>query len=108
MASKYSYNFTLTASYEMIEAEKYIAEILCNVDASKDLAINIKKAVEAVCKNPMLNNDCDYYGVEDRRNRYIKVKNYNLFYYVDEEKNEITFLRFLYNKMNVKNNDIKM
>lgn len=107
MGKKYKYKFTLSATYDMISAENYILNSLRNEKASIDLASNIKKTVDLVCERPMLNNDCEYYGIKNQNNRYIKVKNYNLFYYVDEIKKEVVFLRFLYNRMNIKKKDIK-
>ena len=106
MESNYSYNVSLLAREDIFNAEDYILNILHNKDASINLANKIEDAINKICKNPFFYNDCKYYGIYDESNRYIKVNNYNLFYYADKDKNNITILRFLYSKMNIKDEDI--
>lgn len=106
MKSSFTYKFTITASYEMVAAEEYIGKNLSNEDASNKLANDIRNAIIKVCKTPKINHNCRYYGIDDDNVRYIKVSNYNLFYYVDDEKKEIVFLRFLYSRMNISKSDI--
>ena len=106
MENNYSLNVSFLAKEDIFNAENYILNVLQNEDASINLANKIEEAINNICKNPFFYNDCKYYGIYDDSNRYIKVNNYNLFYYADKVKKNITILRFLYSKMNIKEEDI--
>ena len=106
MENNYSFNVSFLAKEDIFNAENYILNTLHNKDASINLANKIEEAINNICKNPFFYNDCKYYGIYDDANRYIKVNNYNLFYYADKEKKKITILRFLYSKMNIKKENL--
>lgn len=101
MESNYKFVITKIAADDIFEAEEYIKNVLLNNDSAVSLSEEIKEKIRKVCKLPMLNNDCKYYGIDDENYRYIKVKNYNFFYRVDKINKKISFFRFLYSGKNI-------
>ena len=101
MESNYSFDITNVAALDVFDAEEYIKNTLHNSDASIMLSNEIKDKIETVCKLPMLNHDCKYYGIEEEYYKYIKINNYNLFYYLNKSIKHVTFIRFLYSASNI-------
>ena len=101
MESNYSFDITNIAALDVFDVEEYIKNTLQNNDASISLSNEIKEKIKEVCNFPMLNHNCKYYGIDDECYRYIKVKNYNFFYYVNKNDKRITFIRFLYSTSNI-------
>ncbi len=106
MENNYSFDITYVAAQDIFDVEEYINNTLSNTDASIALAKEIKSKIEKVCKLPMANHDCRYYGIEDECYRYVKIKRYNFFYYVDKSDKKVTFIRFLYSSRDIKSNAI--
>ena len=84
----------------------YISDVLFNFDASIRLKDAIDDKLDEIEKHP-------YFFSEQRRKRKLdheyrkaKVKNYYIFFYIEEETKEIIIARFIYVGRNLNNIDL--
>lgn len=85
---------------------EYISSVLFNPQAAVKLRKEIDKAIESIKIFP------DGFPLFDTENKTqfiyhkVKVKNYYIFYYIDNNNKTIVFSRFIYCKMNLSDNDM--
>ncbi len=97
MASKgYDFVLTETAETDIDDAFMYISETLGNPDAASDLADELEKQIDKICKRPLTGKlvENDYLRRPDVR-RFL-VDNYIAYYILDEDNEVIVILRFVY------------
>jgi len=88
--------FTDVAENDLLRASEYIAEILKAPAAAENLIIETEKAIGNLANFPLwcpLVSD-EYFS--ERGVRFLRVKNYLAFYVVDEMKQVVSIIRFLY------------
>ena len=92
-----------TARSDMIEIAKYIGQELGSPDAAQKLADDLVKAAERLVDFPY---SCPVQHVSKHlKNEYRKlvVKNYAMFYWVDETKKKIVIARVIYSRRDYQN-----
>ena len=96
----YVVHVTLEAECDVRQAVFYINNILYNPSATTRLLNKIAAAIESLRLNPYrypLVND-DY--LAQQKIRLFPVKNYHLFYTINEQNKTVSILRFVYKKRN--------
>ncbi len=98
----YKLKITQIAKNDIKDCYDYIYEILKNDISANSLLDKIEIAFKSLQIDPehfpKTNDDfLDLIGI-----RYIKINNYLCFYTIDNEKNEINIIRFMYGKRNWK------
>ena len=83
---------------DMLDIVKYIGNELKNPAAAENLANEFIESAESLTEFPYSNPV--YYPIRPLKNEYRKliVKNFIMFYYVDEPKKTITIARVIYVK----------
>ena len=98
----YRLEYLPVAQKDMIEIVKYISEELQNPDAANPLATELIHAAESVITFPYA--PPVYQPLRPLRHEYRKilVKNFLMFYWVDEEKKLVTIARVVYAKRDIR------
>ena len=96
----YQLHITGVAERDLIQAADYIEFVLKNPQAADDLLEEMDQKINALLSFPKehplaYDKLLSSWGI-----RFIRVKNYLVFYVVSEEKSQITVVRFLYAKSN--------
>lgn len=99
----YKLEFLPVAKNDMLEIVKYISDELKNPDAALRLANEFIEAAESVCQFPYANNVYTPIKPLDLEYRRIIVKNYLIFYTVDESIKTVTVMRVIYGKRDISN-----
>lgn len=96
----YDLKFLPSALQDMLEIIKYISTDLCNPSAADLLSDKFINAAEALMEFPYAN--AVYHPIKPLKYEYRKltVKNYIMFYYVDELNKCIVVSRVIYAKGN--------
>lgn len=81
----------------------YISDVLFNVDASINLKKLVDNKLDEIEKHPYFFSIHSGNKEYDHEYRKAKVKNYYIFFYVDEDKKEIVIARFVYVGRNLNN-----
>ncbi|MCR5653273.1 MAG: type II toxin-antitoxin system RelE/ParE family toxin [Ruminococcus sp.] len=102
----YRVEYLLSAKQDLSEIALYIRDELCNPTAAINLVEEIIKVSERHANYPYSNPV--YIPIKPLKNEYRKilVKNYMLFYTVDETQKIVTISRIIYAKRNL-NTQIK-
>ena len=104
MASKkYDYVLTDIAESDIDEAFSYIAINLGNVVAASSLADAFMEQIENFCLHPRAGTPVENEFLKRDDVRYFLVKNYIVYYVVDDVSRKIVVLRFVYGKRNQDN-----
>ena len=77
---------------------RYISAVLSNAVAARNLITEIEKAFERIVRNPYM---YELYGdkrLADKGYRKVTVKNYMIFYIVDEENKIVNIMRVIYGR----------
>ena len=92
----YQLVFLPIAKQDMVDIAKYIAVELCNPAAANKLGDEMIEAAERICDFPHIN--AIHRAVKPLKHEYRKliVKNYILFYWIDEIEKLITVARVIY------------
>jgi len=80
----------------MAEIARYISHDLCNPSAAQKLAGEMVEAAEMLTEFPYSNTI--HFSVKPFKQEYRKliVKNYAMFYWIDEKKKQVTIARVIY------------
>lgn len=97
----YKLEFLPVAKNDMLEIVKYISNDLQNPQAASRLADEFIKSAENVCSFPYSNNVYIPLKPLNLEYRKIIVKNYMMFYTVDETTKTVTIMRVIYAKRNI-------
>lgn len=94
----YSLEYLPIARQDMIEIVQYISKNLSNPTAAAQLADHLIEAGERLTQFPYANPV--YYPIRPLKREYrkIPVKNYLMFYWVDEAEKLVTVARVIYAK----------
>lgn len=94
----YSLEYLPVARKDMLEIVRYISRDLQNPDAAEHLAVELVNAAESLLTFPYATPA--YYPIRPLKHEYRKilVRNYLMFYWVDEEKKLVTIARVVYAK----------
>ena len=84
------------ARRQLEEAVMYIAEELCAPDAADDLINAVDEAVRALSEMPYRHALYPLLFAMKREIRFMPVKNYNLFYVVNEDQKTVEIWRFIH------------
>ena len=97
--SQYQIVFTKTAKRDLWEITYYISIVLQNKSASKNLRVKIYDKAYQVGTFPYANSVYENKHIKYQY-RSFRVKNYRLFYIIDEKQKEILIMRIMYKKRN--------
>ncbi len=84
------------ACRQLEEAVAYIAENLCAPDAADDLINAVDEAVRALSEMPYRHALYPLLFAMKREIRFVPVRNYNLFYVVNEDRKTVEIWRFIH------------
>lgn len=89
-----------SARHDLLEIVQYVSKTLSNPTAANSLAEKLIDAAESILKFPYANPV--YNAIRPLRHEYRKllVDNYLMFYWVDEQKKQITISRVIYARRN--------
>ncbi len=98
----YQLEYLPLARKDMVDIVQYISRDLCNPDAAAKLAEELVKAAESVLTFPYENPV--HMSIRPLKHEYRKiiVKNYIMFYWIEEKTKTVTIARVLYYKQNLK------
>ena len=85
-----------TARRQLEEAVTYIAEELCAPDAADDLLNAVDEAVRALSEMPYRHALYPLLFAMKREIRFVPVRNYNLFYVVNEDQKTVEIWRLIH------------
>ena len=85
-----------TARRQLEEAVTYIAEEMCAPDAADDLLNAVDGAVCALSEMPYRHALYPLLFAMKREIRFVPVRNYNLFYVVNEDQKTVEIWRFIH------------
>ncbi len=91
-----------TASRQLHDAALYIASELCAPEAATHLLDETARVVAMLKEMPYRYPLCTVTGNMHHEVRFIPVKNYMLYYYVNEGQQTVYIWRFLYYRRNMK------
>ena len=94
----YRLEYLPAAQKDMVEIVRYISQELQNPDAAESLAVALVNAAESVLEFPYAT--AAYRPIRPLKHEYRKilVKNFLMFYWVDEGKKLVTVARVIYAK----------
>ncbi|MBR6308536.1 MAG: type II toxin-antitoxin system RelE/ParE family toxin [Lachnospiraceae bacterium] len=97
---KYDFYITETAEEDINEAFSYIKNALCNPEAAISFADELEIKIEDICMHPQNGRPVvnEYLKIDNIRR--ILVKNYTVYYTIDEEQSRVIVLRVVYGKRN--------
>lgn len=84
------------ARRQLEEAVTYIAEELCAPDAADDLLDAVDEAVRALSEMPYRHALYPLLFAMKREIRFVPVRNYNLFYVVNEDRKTVEIWRLIH------------
>ncbi len=99
----YAVRYLITAVTDMQEIISYISKQLCNPEAASRLADEFIEAGNSIADFPY--GRPVYRPIRELAHEYrpIYVKNYIMFYWVDENSKTVNIERVIYSKSNIKN-----
>ena len=95
-----NYNLVITkpAEKDLADILQYISKDLSAPKAANDLLDDILKCYDNILLNPLMYALCDNDRLKSKKYRKAVIKNYIMFYRVDEEKQIIYIMRFIYGR----------
>ena len=99
----YSLNITEIAEYDILKTVKYIADVLKNPIAANNLLDEIEKHEKNLENNPNIYPYVPDEYFAQKNIKFMIIKNYLMFFTIDEENEIVNVIRFLYGRMDWKN-----
>ncbi len=96
----YTIHITATAERDLLKAADYIEFSLKNLDAADHLLDTADEQISSLAEMPQRYRIVDDPVLSTWEIRFIKVNNYLAFYTIDENKQLVIIVRFLYQKSN--------
>ena len=92
----YKVNYTATAQEDLLSIVEYLSSILKAPSAAMNLLDAIEKETGILAENPLMFpiSQDDY--IAKRGIRHVFIKNYFMFYTIDEDAQSISIIRILY------------
>lgn len=96
----YDLQYLPSARKDMVDAVRYISETLNNPIAAERLAVDLIEAGDTIPAFPYANPV--HMPIRPLKNEYrkLRVHNYLMFYWVDEERKMVTIARVIYARRN--------
>ena len=96
----YDLQYLPSARKDMVEAVRYISETLHNLTAAERLAVELIEAGDSILTFPYANPV--HMPIRPLKHEYrkLRVHNYLMFYWVNEERKLVTVTRVIYAKRN--------
>jgi addiction module RelE/StbE family toxin len=94
----YRLEYLPLAKQDMVEIAKYISHVICNPTAAQNLALEMTGAAEKLVDFPYINPVHRSMRPLDKEYRKLIVKNYIMFYWVDEVQKKIVIARVIYSR----------
>lgn len=95
---KYKLLITKQAEDDLAGILQYISKELSSPKAASDFLDNVLKCYDNVTNNPLMYALCDNDKFKNKKYRKIIIKNYIMFYRVDEENHIVYIMRFIYGR----------
>lgn len=95
--------YSRLARHDMEEIIFYISHELKNKKAALDLEMEFEKQAKNILAFPYGTSEYQSSDVLEHQYRKAKAKNFNIFYFIDEENKVIIISRVLYQKRDVDN-----
>ena len=95
---KYDYVFTEIAEDDIDQALSYITEELLNTQAAEEFADELETKLDEICKNPKNGRIVENEFLKRDDVRRFLVKNYTVYYIINEEDSKVIVLRVVYGK----------
>ena len=99
-SKQYEYFLTLNAENDIDEAFGYIAEELSNPGAAESFADALEEKLEELCRTPKLGREVNNDFLRREDVRMVHVKNYLVYYLIDEENGKVIILNVVYSGRN--------
>jgi len=99
----YSLNVTDIAEEDILDTLKYIADVLKAPKAANNLLDEIERHEEILENTPNIYPFVPDEYLAQKGLKFTRIKNYLMFYVVDEDEKIVTVIRFLYNRRDWKN-----
>ena len=96
----YDLQYLPSARKDMVDAVRYISETLQNPTAAERLAVELIEAGDSIPAFPYANPVHMPIRPLKREYRKLRVRNYLMFYWVDEERKLVTVARVIYARRN--------
>ena len=96
----YDLQYLPSARKDMVDAVRYISETLQNPTAAERLAEELIEAGDSILTFPYANPVHMPIRPLKREYRKLRVRNYLMFYWVDEERKLVTVARVIYARRN--------
>ncbi len=95
-----NYNLVITkpAEKDLADILQYISKDLSAPKAANDLLDDILKCYDNISLNPLMYALCDNDRLKSKKYRKAVIKNYIMLYRIDEEKQIIYIMRFIYGR----------
>ena len=99
----YSLNITDIAEDDILSTAKYITDVLKNPVAANNLLDEIERHEEILEKTPNIYPLVSDEYLAEKGLKYVIIKNYLMFFTIDENKKAVNVIRFLYGRRDWKN-----
>ena len=99
----YFVKITDIAEEDILSTVKYIADVLKAPIAANNLLDEIEKQEEILGHTPKIYPFAPDYYLAEKGIRFVMIKNYIMFYTINEEEKTVTIIRFLYGRRDWKN-----
>jgi len=100
---KYSLNITDIAEEDILSTVRYIANVLKNSIAANNLLDKIERHEKILEETPGIYPFVHDEYLAGKGLKYVKIKNFLLFYTVDKKNKIVNIIRFLYGRRDWKN-----
>lgn len=99
----YKIEFLPIAKKDIDDILNYISHNLKNITAAKKLSILFMKGFDYIIEFPYGSSIYKFSNTLKYEYRSYRVKNFLIFYIIDEKQKKITIVRILYKKMDIRN-----
>jgi plasmid stabilization system protein ParE len=99
----YSINITDLAEEDILATVRYISNMLKNPIAANNLLDEIERHEKILEDTPNIYPFVHDEYLSEKGLKYVRIKNYLIFYTVDEDNKIVNVIRFLYGRMDWKN-----
>ena len=96
----YQFYITSTAEHDIMRAADYIEFALKNPNAANNLLDAVTEQIGSLADLPQKFHPAEDPILASWGIRFVKINNYLVFYTIDEEKQTVIIVRFLYQKSN--------
>ena len=99
----YSINITDLAEEDILATAQYISNVLKNPIAANNLLDEIERHEKILEETPNIYPFVQDEYLSEKGLKYARIKNYLIFYTVDEDNKTVNVIRFLYGRRDWKN-----